>query len=267
MKNNKKEKVIYTLEIIKETVLKTGFPAELEVSSIFQKRFWTVNHSLYYIDQETDKTREFDMLCHIYESLECPEKIVEISLMTVVEVKKSDKPVVIFANKANTTENLLKNSVKYAQSNLKQINKLIRVYFKSKLDSIGRSSVHIDGSDILFEALISVTKAMDFLINRSYINVNSSEDKLAEIYEPIVVLDAPLYTAELNSIGELELHEKDEVLFKFNYLLPDSKKNDPTHTSRYIPVVKKDYLDRYLEDREKIFRSMCNELFKKLKSN
>ena len=70
------------LNKIKEGLIKSGFPLELQIAKIMQEKDWSYSISSQYVDFETNKLRESDIIA---------DKVINgIQVNLMIECKKSD---------------------------------------------------------------------------------------------------------------------------------------------------------------------------------
>src|SRR5947208_2381896 len=75
---------------------KTGYPTEIVSASIMQQRKWAVIHNPSYLDDNEDRSREFDIRAYHEKSFGHSEATFAIGTYLVTECKKSEKPWVFF---------------------------------------------------------------------------------------------------------------------------------------------------------------------------
>src|SRR4029079_5519632 len=71
---------------------KQGYPLEMRTAAAFRGEGFTVRQSQHYVDPDTHKSREIDVVCFVDDELGIA------SLRIVVECKSGDKPWVVFSS-------------------------------------------------------------------------------------------------------------------------------------------------------------------------
>ena len=86
---NEKEKSL------KNWILKNGYPFEMKVANLFQKKGFKITQSIFYKDIDTNKYRELDILAHYGKLI----NDVSFNFCFVIECKKSiEKPWIVLKN-------------------------------------------------------------------------------------------------------------------------------------------------------------------------
>jgi hypothetical protein len=204
----------------REQVLKwlneTGFPLEMAAASAFRQAGFDVQQSATYIDPQSEKGREIDVLAGD------PDLIGFIQLSVVVECKSSTKPwVVLTADDAlgayhrlrtcavmseRTCTTLFKVEERKVDQYLHGTDKCgygFRQAFSKDADPGYGAAMNVVSA---CKGIISVAPAADWPIHAASI--------------PIIVVDSPLFECQLRPDGELELVEVDASAFLFSAHIP-----------------------------------------------
>lgn len=243
-----------TKKKIIEDLLKAGIPTEVVVSNILEKSNWMVYNGPLFNDPEENKQREIDVRAvYIDDSLTDKYKVGlqeedknKFISHLIVEVKKSTKPWVFFNNSdyrwpCIPFENWKSKNKKFHElffEHLKQLGLKSHRYDEIKL----HKSHHVAFSDpaknsTIYEALIKTSKALTFFKDRYGTGKND-----VHLFTPVVVLDGPLYSAELID-DNIELKEKNSLFVSFCRLTEDGKFED----DQIIDIVTKQGLESYLK--------------------
>ena len=102
---------------LKKDLLKSGFGAEMKALKIFSEENWSTTGLYSYMDWDEKKSRESDIYAHITKFEKKDNNITAQSFFSIVaEVKKSQKPWIIFKEKASNEWNKGEwwNSIVYA---------------------------------------------------------------------------------------------------------------------------------------------------------
>jgi hypothetical protein len=251
----------YKSKILDE-IKKTGFPTELEVSKIFLENKFYPNYNAYYIDKDEMKGREIDLICDYFYSTNKNDHDFELVFKQIVEVKfESDRPWVVFSTKPNAFERAIGVPKNIISSNFdkSKLLTLLRSEYQRLNPIIGRSGIEMlkGNRDKLFASVSGITKAIYHSMESSHINNDNSEDRLFELYEPLIVLKGTLIEASLDKENEICIEEKDYIQLKFNYISPNYPSNN---TGQIIHIVKFDYLDTYLKIKVGQFENIIHEI-------
>jgi hypothetical protein len=246
---------------IKSNILKGGFPTELEVAHIFNKRNWRVNHNTYFIDKDENKSREIDLISDLLFQHRTEGKYTEYTFKLIVEIKQEKtKPWVLFTSKTTKFEKLLMPTAsferEYSNCDWNTLSNSIYENSPKVKDRIGRSFTEgfSSGKDKIFNSLCNVTKALLFAKERIY--KNKSDDRMITLIEPLIVIKGDLLEAFIDDKGELQVIEKEHIQFSFNYL---SENYEEKAIGHIINVVKYEHLDIFLSEKEKIHKSIFEE--------
>jgi len=79
------------IERVKEDIQKSGFPLEIEVSSILNKFGWEVQNQAFYLDEQEKKSRAIDIIASKFVAVKS-ESFTNYNTYLVIECKKSQKP-------------------------------------------------------------------------------------------------------------------------------------------------------------------------------
>jgi len=79
------------IERVKKDIKKTGFPLEIEVSSILKKFGWEVQNQAFYLDEQENKPRTIDVIASKFVAVRS-EYFTNYNTYLVIECKKSKHP-------------------------------------------------------------------------------------------------------------------------------------------------------------------------------
>jgi hypothetical protein len=261
------------LDFIKKELLKSGFPLEMEVSSILRKRNYEVFKSVYFFDDDEQKAREFDIFASLplYE-----DSSIEYDLDTdwyfnpfvAIECKKSavyswvffrSEPIVGHLDIGHSID-VLTEKVGYLKSVCGQLltksflshytNEEANIVSEhqqvkyAKLPKNGR--VERPVKDSIFDAISKIIKFMNYnfqTLNKFYRADPTRNDVI--FYFPIIVFDGPLY--EVSYEKSLEVKASKHVIYETSYFSNLTKSLVPA----YIDIVRKDAFEEVLSIIEK----------------
>lgn len=254
-------------KLIKD-IKKTGFPFEMEVSSLLKRRGWHVSNGLYYIDKDENKGREIDVIAENHKSqfFDFNKNLtLEVVFTLILEIKESkDKPWVFFTSES-TTLDLLPKKYTFGGFEMKanQLNSLLRKYTEKSQKRMGRNFyIGFSGNgarDDIYKALSGLTKALIHFIETDENKDDTGGDRLFRYFEPIVVIKGKLFEAFISDTGDMNLEECNHIQTYFNYLSPNYSNNKKS----VINVITEDYLEEFLISREIALHNFFDELLTK----
>jgi hypothetical protein len=208
------------------------------------------------------KGREIDLICdYLYTSSKNNHDF-ELVFRQIVEVKfESDRPWVIFSTRPNKIEKAIGLPKNIVSANFDKTNlvSILRNEYQRLNSLIGRSGIEMlkGNKDKLFGSVTGITKALFHSMESSHINRDDSEDRLFELYEPLIVLKGNLIEAFLDNDSNICIEEKDYIQLKFNYISPNYLSNK---TGQIIHLIRFDYLDTYLTEKTNQFDNIISEI-------
>jgi hypothetical protein len=243
---------------IKDDLEKSGFSTEMQARKIFQNAGWSVNAGYGYLDKDEGKSREIDIIAtKVKTSTHNGKAYIHSEFHICAEVKKTEKPWVVFDQQTNpallscawnnliSTINLPAKSIKLvnalAQESLIKINGWVG-------SGIHESFKNPDQPSRWYSSFVSVAKASEFYLeNSSPEGPKQTLDILknpCEVHfvQPVVILNGPLFRADLTESGDIEITEIATAAFRFDY----RSKNYNTEQFR-VDLVTLNGLSEYLE--------------------
>jgi hypothetical protein len=262
-------------------IKKSGFPFELDIAANLQSYGFDVAQSLYYIDQDEQKGREFDIRAYKKRSLgfpfrTCPPLIPNdirhenglsrelvdtenfVGFCLLIECKRSQDPWVIFTSEKTNSDPIqnfeLEHFHEYYEWFSQAFAKKDINYFNEehkKRNPFGQYSRRgrtffepfaKPGGDMIFKAITSVVKAT---IATKEIKFGIELGRTC-YYCPIVVFDGNLFEAYFEG-NEIILRPKDSVLVSFFYTSPSY------YCDYLVPVMTKQGLFEFCRNLNLIF--------------
>jgi hypothetical protein len=205
---------------VREWLEGEGYPLEMRAASAFRSSGFDVRQSVYYMDADTGKTREIDLLCGVGDF---PYGLANLSL--VVECKTSKKPWVVFSSEHTLLEfnrlfafGILSGKVRGELANTVHDVRDRLSWFPKRNRRIGYAATQAfaEKQDVPFSAAMGTIKASLDLLKPS----DGGTPPFRAAF-PIIVLDAPLIDCFLDETGEVQLSEIDEHEFFFAPRLED----------------------------------------------
>lgn len=195
----------------------TGFPLEMEAARAFRQARFHVRQSTPFVDSQSDKSRELDVLATD------PDWIGALEIHFVVECKSSSKPwVVLTSADALAGYNrlfafsLMTESARHELA--EGMTKLDCWPFVERPDEggYGFRQALTESPDVAYAASMSVLKGCEDFIRQG----ESKSWKPLVFAFPVIVVDSPLFECRLNDSGELDLKEVAQSQFLFAAHIP-----------------------------------------------
>lgn len=244
-----------------DDIKKTGYPTELMVASLFEAAGWYCTENEYYIDQDENKGREID----IRANKNATGGRICVWSMLSVEVKKSDKPWIIFTSNKRFLEpggyGLL-NHCHNVNSDLLTYENIMDEHPSCSQLRLGRKEyVAFSSTPQIFSAILSATKAgiEAHRLAEAYKEAYNADSYDVSFYTPLVVVNGNLFEAYLDDQGEMCVEEKNHIAFRLNYASPSYDK------SRYlVDIVTTAGLGAYLDLQNRWIKHMHTCISNKL---
>ena len=198
-----------------------GFPLEMRVAAAFRKAGFEVRQSNFYLDSESGKAREIDVIATD------PDYMGVVDINFVIECKSSKKPWILLSSDdalANYNKlfalGVLSDDARGALAS--------RITTPGKLDALpwlsrGRRGGYAlrqafsKNLDVAYASAMSVAKACDYLVSSPY----AEPIRPFTFAFPIIVIDKPLLECTLQANGKLQLDEVQQGEFLFLTRLPN----------------------------------------------
>jgi hypothetical protein len=249
---------------IKDDLKKSGFFSEMVALDIFKRRGWSTTGVASYYDLDQEKTRESDINAYIYSGDEAESKA-SIHFNVVAEVKKSEKPWIVFKEIPKYTFQISEawNSVIF-KTGISQVSdeltdSLRKNTLTSEMNWIG-SGIHEfkknpDQPSRWFSSIISICKAAEYSLEKNKWEEDKNDSPYIFFVKPIIILDGTLISAEIDN-QEIHLEEIESATIDFEFQTPHYTRG------RYkVDIVTIDNLSAYLE----LCENRKNKIFTQLK--
>lgn len=249
---------------LKEDLEKSGFGAEmLAIQAILSaKGGWTCNGSPSYYDRDSEQSREYDLrafLPLVNRPKNGPHQ--SVSQDIAAEVKKIDKPWIVFKHKPrqDKMEHIQAgwSDILHYRWNLPDVGALMKILERTSLShrngwtgyGIHESFKKPDRPSRWYSAFVTACKAAEHITaeesgkssqgSKEFIPNESSR---LYICKPTVIVDGPLFSAELTEEGEVELNEINSATVDFHF-----RTQHYNATSYKVAVVKLDELQSFVK--------------------
>ena len=256
MDNAFKQRVIKDLE-------KSGFGSEMRVIRTFLAKQWSCSGNLNYFDKDEQKTRECDLQAHrmLMEKLD-NEKFIQSYYHIVAEVKKSEKPWVIFredlSDKPLRTGDAWNNLIFYDNLPFEP-----RILYDDMTSESLIAQLRWNGYGIhecfknpdipsrWYSACVSVCKAAEHALKAESWPKIEGVEKVLDVFQnppylvfvkPVVILDGILLAADLSDQGELSIAEIEMAPMEFHF-----KSKSYTRSSYRVDIIGINGLEKYIE--------------------
>lgn len=256
---------------------KQGYPLEMEVANSFQEVGFQVSQSEYYLDPESEDTREIDIVASLSKSYH--QKVVKIKFIIECKVSK-DKPWVLFSSSKTSLPNR-SNIVQRACSNLglrilREVSGLeefqnLPLFKQPSSYAYGVTQAFTSGNDVCYSASMSVAKATLASITKSKevpkdfkSIISFNKVSTFEIIFPTIVVDGRLFETLLSEESELIVNEIDSGILlwrnpvvgrRFTIIsiinknsLNDFCKEAQETAEKILSVCDKDFLEKLIKE-------------------
>lgn len=248
---------------IKNDILKSGFPLEINTSMVLNKNNWhVVNNSRYY-DDEKKNYGEIDIIA----TKKHPDYS-NVNNVLIVECKKYHEGEWVFFKQDKISINVFNLNIAESGKKLSSYNwfntNMIKNHYYSKNSmytyyivphSKGHNEINEKKSQMIYNAISQVVNALIFYLNRdSEILDKNNINEISLIY-PIIVFDGPLYSAFIKD-DDIELKEENHIQLSFSLQLKKPMEIQWDLKNRkiikqkdiIIDIVKKEYLPEFLQN-------------------
>lgn len=231
-----------------------GYPLEMWVARSFQEADYRVWQSEYYLDEDSKKMREIDVIAR----LEFPDQVEGkgICVTLVVECKVAPKPWVVFLG----SQEGYPLSIFSALANRAGVNLLSNQKELTDLPSDGlicgpsyvayAATVAFkdreNGQDQAYRACMTVGKAAKNYCRKEPL---SGAAEWATLTVPIIVVDGSLFAARLEDSGNLEVHAVDRARLAL-------KNPDMGAPTAIIDVITRTHLPGFIESVREEFQGI-----------
>jgi len=204
---------------VKEWVEKGGLPLELQTKAAFKKEAFSVTHSAVYVDPETEKGREIDVIANSRDW----SGMVQINFVAecksspqpwVVLVDRDDFPKPIYYSLGVVSENIgaMLRGVDWDPSR----SEAWRVLEYMHAGGYGIRQAFSNNNDPAYAAAMAALKA-----SRAIALKPMGTTKRFQFAIPVIVVDAPIFECSVGADGELEYLEVQSSEFFFNAYIPE----------------------------------------------
>ncbi|UYC14027.1 hypothetical protein [Xanthomonas sp. CFBP 8445] len=220
-------------ESLKRWFNSTGFPLEIEAARSFKHASFSVEQSSAYVDPETEKGREIDLLAYRRDATGC------FNAFFAVECKSSDKPWVVLTSRDQHTRYgglhiaLLSQGARHALGD--NIIDYVRIYaeiFGPSCGGYALKQAFSGQSDLAYAASVGSLKAASWI---------SSEEELGLVFGfPVIVVNTTIYEYSESLSGEQNFTEVPDSSFEFRAYWKQNKR-------AFVRIVSSAHLDSFTQ--------------------
>ncbi|HZG41734.1 MAG TPA: hypothetical protein VEY93_02145 [Longimicrobium sp.] len=251
---------ISLIEKIKKDLEKSGFGSEMLAIRTFLRRGWECSGGPSFVDRDQNQSREFDILAHQYAIHPQAHRFICVFTDVAAEVKKSERPWVVFRHAPNSEEDLyhgwteVLNYSKNLPGSSLMYGDILDDWSLTNRQGWKGYAVHEsfknpDQPSRWYAAAVAACKAAHHQLDINYSDADndgtgSSEEHppIAHFVQPLVILDGLLFVAEISDSGELLVAQATMASVDF----PFSSAAYEAETYR-MPLVTLEALPEYLE--------------------
>jgi hypothetical protein len=222
---------------------KTGFGSELRASATLNKLDWFCRSSTCYFDKDEKKSREIDITAEYSGDYKLPSgKLIGVFFHLIIEIKKSEAPWIVFRRNykhriegfCSWDRNLI-STTNFPKNEQGDFSSFLTRHSLKMVCSWEGFGIHQafkdpDSPSRWYSAATTVCKAAEHLFE----NGESSKVRTARLaetsredfqnkrtsfsfFQPLVILDGPLFSAVVSPKGELKLEEIKAAPFDFTF--------------------------------------------------
>lgn len=200
---------------VREWLEKQGFSLEMRTASAFRAAGFEVMQSSHYIDRETGKAREIDVLA-IH-----PDFLGIVNIRFVIECKSSKHPWVLLNSPDTLAYNrlfafaVMSQTARHLLAESPLLERMVAKFPWFRKDGLTAYSLRhaFSDSDAAYAGAIGVAKACESFVREH--EGKGDKFKFLDFGFPVIVIDAPLIRCLLAENGEIQLEEIDEGEFLF----------------------------------------------------
>jgi hypothetical protein len=238
---------------VRKWVLQTGFPLEMEAASAFRNAGFEVRQSGTFVDLESNKGREIDVVASD------PDWIGIVNISFVIECKASPNPWVVLAsqdalanfNRIFAFSILSPDALEACVSRIHGSFSTIKRYImRPNQGGYGLRQAFGKGDDAAYTAAMSAIKGCHDLARKG-----SGDFPALTFAFPVIVVDAPLFECTRKDDGKIELSRVQASEFLFSAHVPEP-------VSTCVKVVHREHLPKFASEMKQLANAIRQE-FKK----
>lgn len=202
----------------------SGFPLEIECTSILRKEDWDVTNQVCYIDLETKELRTVDIKARLSRWGEKSRARMEVNLM--IECKRSKNPWIFYSRRLNFFDLSLESAEPpkslSSSYNYTKEKKAGFHFGNHRIHNEQRGLIPVEAfskgtSKRIFQATNQVTKATFDLFGKRHAFLGKMFKRAQKdgslIFIPVVVLGGKLFSAKPSKSEELQINEEGWIVY------------------------------------------------------
>jgi hypothetical protein len=187
---------------------KSGFPLEMRIAAEWEKADFAVSQGVYYIDPESDKARETDIIA----SKENVSSDAWLRFFCIVECKSSHDPRVMFPRRGLPLEPAARiRHLAVSRLSSPYLSRIARrsdiaalpIFAETRRPAYGMVRTNSEKQDDAYAAVMTVSKATSVVLGQ----VSSESEDSFELLWPLIVTEAPLFEAQLSATGDINVEQ------------------------------------------------------------
>lgn len=257
-------------EYLVQELTRTGYPLEIEISSMLDNKY-SINNNAYFFDWEEEKAREIDIAAFPLEREHLEAKIGPFAVVhrLVIECKKSNTHAWIFLTRpviSHLYQGQCIDFLKIAAENLERdfIDVILSTckrelhYHSFERVASTYAEIRYQGQQSkkseIFEAKNQLVKFVAYDISQLHKrlemrNFDPATNHIIWLYHPTIVFDGKLYEAIIKD-GSLHLSERKHLLLSAKHspaYVRDFPRTEDPELPHLIDVVRKDFFNGFLQ--------------------
>jgi hypothetical protein len=268
-----------SVEHLRRALMKTGYPLEIEVSSVLDKDWEGVINTDTYYDRDESKLRDIDILAYKNLAIKT-QPLLSTFVSLAVECKKDENFAWVFFSRPlkfsfEDIDGQYVDQTQMASNNFENLQVMEMIlgkcplhYENMKRKAVTYDAVYIKGNKNsyegkkreIFEAQNQLKKYIDYSIEQ-LTKADLRGGHVIQNYFPCIVFDGRMYEAIVES-GDLSLRESDHLVLATSY----KSQYSVWERNLLIDIVRKNYLETYLDLIQKDISSLKKTISKKSKS-
>lgn len=257
---------------LKEAIASHGFLLEERARKVIKEEKWTDYGTLYFEDEDTQKSREIDICIYNMESLPVVEKVLQVIRWDlVIECKRTSQSLIFFSTPKNTYDEIktyeamgfftIMNTIKEPNHQPRRIVDFLRLnelhhFFKNQNRVSNFASINIqnnyklDTEDKLFKEyivpLIKATNKMRLQVKNGAIKAYNEpfegyRNHIFSFVHPVLLLDSDFFIASFKD-GKIKIEPSQYIQMQIGY------KSNALKGIFGVDVVSINYLQDYLQE-------------------
>lgn len=256
-------------DALKSWLEKTGYPLELYAYQCAVSRNYICEKSQIYKDLDTGTAREIDLVAFLNSDVDKRDYFHEVQLL--IECKKSEKPLIVLSSETYPNERFKHllgyetiGSSRYIDNGATYFN-LSDLSSEECVNTLGKFAEKTfagysivqgftNSDENIYKGIMGLAKATEFYRNEYHELVTKlQESKDTNFHQhwfrmqlPILLVDAPLFNARLESDGELEIEDTQwsSVLLRMPWVV--GRKDSERLLN--VQIVKREFFGEFLDN-------------------